>query len=85
MWGNVNMGEGKEKTQGGKHTGWTEKNMRCKNSGIHNFQRVSCKPFGVYKNEDPSTAYDPIFLLQNPFLLKKVGCLQKTRAQSVKI
>ena len=40
---------------------------------------------GVSKNDHPSTAYDPTFLLQNPFLLKKYGCLQKTRAQSVKI
>ena len=40
---------------------------------------------GVSKNDHPSTAYDPTFLLQNPFTLKKCGCLQKTRAQSVKI
>ena len=40
--------------------------------------------YGVSKNDHPSTAYDPIFLLQNPFTLKKCGCLQKTRAQSVK-
>ena len=39
----------------------------------------------VYNNDHPSTAYDPTFLLQNPFLVKKRGCLQKTRAQSVKI
>ena len=37
------------------------------------------------KNEDPRTPYDPTFLLQNPVLLSKWGCLQKTRAQSVKI
>ena len=40
---------------------------------------------GVSKNGHPSIAYDPTFLLQNPFTLKKCGCLQKTRAQSVKI
>ena len=40
---------------------------------------------GVSKNDHPSTPYDPTFLLQNPFTLKKCGCLQKTRAQSVKI
>ena len=40
---------------------------------------------GVSKNDHPSTAYDPTFLLQNPFPHKKCGCLQKTRAQSVKI
>ena len=40
---------------------------------------------GVAKNDHPSTAYDPTFLLQNPFPHKKCGCLQKTRAQSVKI
>merc|ERR1711954_274794 len=39
----------------------------------------------VSKNDHPSTANDPTFLLQNPFTLKKCGCLQKTRAQSVKI
>ena len=32
---------------------------------------------GVSKNDHPSTAYDPTFLLQNPFTLKKCGCLQK--------
>ena len=37
------------------------------------------------QNDHPSTAYDPTFLLQNPFTRKKCGCLQKTRAQSVKI
>ena len=40
---------------------------------------------GVSKNDHPSTVYDPTFLLQNPFLPKKCGCLQKTRAQSLKI
>ena len=40
---------------------------------------------GVSKNDHPSTAYDPTFLLQNPFPHKKCGCLQKTRGQSVKI
>ena len=40
---------------------------------------------GVSKNDHPSTAYDPTFLLQNPFLLEKCGCLQKTRGQSFKI
>ena len=40
---------------------------------------------GGAKNDHPSTAYDPTFLLQNPFPHKKCGCLQKTRAQSVKI
>ena len=34
---------------------------------------------GISKRDHPSTA------LQNPFLIKKCGCLQKTRAQSVKI
>merc|ERR1711954_164718 len=40
---------------------------------------------GVSKNDHPSTAYDPTFLLQNPFKLIKCGCLQKTRVQSIKI
>jgi len=40
---------------------------------------------GVSKNDHPSTAYDATFLWQNPFPLKKCECLQKTRAQSVKI
>jgi len=37
----------------------------------------------ISKNDYPSTAYDPTFLLQNPCPLKKCGCLQKPRAQSV--
>ena len=40
---------------------------------------------GVSKNDHSSIAYDPAILLHNPFTLKKCGCLQKTRAQSVKI
>ena len=40
---------------------------------------------GVSKNYHHSTAYDHIFLLQSPSLLRKCVCLQKTRAQSVKI
>ena len=40
---------------------------------------------GVSKNDQPSTAYDPTFLLQKPFPLKKCGCLQKTSAHSNKI
>ena len=35
----------------------------------------------VSKNDHPSTANDPTFLLQNPFTLKKCGCLQKTDFQ----
>ena len=39
----------------------------------------------IIVKDHPSTTYDPTFLLQNPFQLKKCGCLQKIRAQSVKI
>ena len=39
----------------------------------------------ILKNEDLSTVYDPTFLLNNLFLLTKWGCLQKPRAQYVKI
>ena len=50
--------------------------------GYPHFGPLKC---GVSKNDHPSTTYDPTFLLQNPFPHKKCGCLQKTRAQSVKI
>ena len=36
--------------------------------GVPNFGISKC---GVSKNDHPSTAYDPTFLLQNPFLLKQ--------------
>ena len=39
-----------------------------------NFQKVT-----------PMTSYNPIFLLQNHLVLSKLGCLQKTRAQNIKI
>ena len=48
------------------------------------FQMMTLEKY-LTKNDHPSTADDPTFLLQNPFLLKKCGCLQKTRAQSVRI
>ena len=41
--------------------------------------------FGVSKTDHPSTAYHPFLSLQNHFLLEKCECLQKTRAQTVKI
>ena len=37
------------------------------------------------QNEHPRTTYNPTFLLHNPTLLWKWRCLQKTRAQKVKI
>ena len=37
------------------------------------------------KNWHLKTAYDPTYLIQNPFLLQKWGCLQTTRTQEVKI
>ena len=33
--------------------------------------------YGVSKNDHPSTAYDPSFLLQNPFTLKNVDVCKK--------
>ena len=60
---------------------WT-KNFEIFLRGYPLFGPSKC---GASKNDHPSTAYDPTFLLQNPFTLKKCGCLQKTRAQSVKI
>ena len=56
--------------------------MTLEKNVTKNFGPSKC---GVSKNDHPSTAYDPTFLLQNPFPHKKCGCLQKTRAQSVKI
>ena len=46
-------------------------------------------PYGPSKNEAsqkwrPMTAHNPYFLLQNPILLSKWGCLQKTRPQYLK-
>ena len=41
---------------------------------LQNFQKVT-----------PMTSYNPIFLLQNHLVLSKLGCLQKTRAQNIKI
>ena len=38
-----------------------------------------------YQNEHPRTTYNPTFLLHYPTLLWKWRCLQKTRAQKVKI
>ena len=52
-------------------------------SKISRFQNLAkmrfCAPCST------NITYDPAFLLQNPFTLEKCGCLQKTRAQSVKI
>ena len=56
--------------------------LKKKLRGYPHFDPSKC---GVSKNDHPCTAYDPTFLLQNPLLLEKCGCLQKTRAQSVKI
>ena len=46
-------------------------------------------PYGPLKNEAsqkwrPMTTHNPYFLLQNPILLSKWGCLQKTRPQYLK-
>ena len=41
---------------------------------LQNFQKVT-----------PMTSYNPIFLLQNRLVLSKLGWLQKTRAQKIKI
>ena len=46
-------------------------------------------PYGPLKNKAsqkwrPMTAHNPYFLLQNPILLSKWGCLQKTRPQYLK-
>ena len=45
--------------------------------------------YGPLKNKAsqkwrPMTAHNPYFLLQNPILLSKWGCLQKTRPQYLK-
>ena len=47
-------------------------------------------PFKILKSQNfqkvtPMTSYNPLFLLQNHLVLLKLGCLQKTRAQNIKI
>ena len=41
--------------------------------------------FQNFQKMTPMTPYNPIFLLQNHLVLSKLGCLQKTRAQNIKI